>query len=254
MWNQQTHMIRVIDALSGSSSAAGFFSILNRIKNYNIFKYLPLPFWKIIRNLTAHANLNSNNIKDAFTNCESLLANLDPSLEYLDEVVNKRPALIGDGALVDGTGIKHLIARSDTINRITAIIDTDIEKQKQFMQLFQTPDELTSGFSPVPLFKETSKDAHSFLKSLTKLLPKKENKKKSSKLQQILYGSFKVHTIESKEWGVEGGREILLRVIIVNSDINMGAINWEEYGKILGDIIYTIRHDQNAHDTIKSWF
>lgn len=251
--DSRTNQVRLIDAISASSSAGGILSIPDRAPSIINDKLLEL--WKILTNVTAHSNL-SENPDVAFENANTLRKSIDTSDTYLSAIKDARLSVMGDGATVDGTGVNQLVANG--VDNILCIIDTS--KDKQFLQMF-VPDStpVTTGFSPVPLFHETQSKAEELLNQngIYMNLPKPKFLEKFL-VKSIRYAEINVNTTKSKPWGTEDEdvRQITLNVIIVDSSVSMGAIEWESYGKVVSEIqtIFQMPENANTVSKIMNWF
>ena len=228
--NKDSNKVRILDALSTSSSAAAVLSISNG-------KPTNKQWITKIAQLTAHANVQDTDYISSFTNADKLLKN-----GSTDEVLAKaQVAVLADGGSVDGTGVAQLVANGTT--EIVSIMDVAKGKIDQWEQLF-TPTAPPKGFNPISVFAKSQEAAVSlFGTTMKELTMPKIN---LSKLQSIKYGTFTLMTKDSPSWGVVAGKTIILHVIQIESGLGMGGTNWGQYGPVVGQIRHTISQNPVA--------
>lgn len=233
-----------------TSSAAGAFLSLRAADSK------PTLAHKLAR-MASHFSANSD-AASAFKISQPLL---DPTLfnqDHLDNIAEKRVCIGADGASVDGAAVSTLVRNG--LDNIISIIDVngvseDHGLPKQYQQLFQ-PDtgSEAKGFEPISVFSEDIQTAKSLYEQHISAPLNPGIFGKLSKLNSIRYGTIPLITRDSQAWGVTGGRQINLHLIVVDCNIGMGGIFWDSYGHIVGQIRHLIRKDKKANSTIKGWF
>merc|ERR1711972_57468 len=160
-----------------------------------------------------------------------------------------------DGYYSDDSGIGQAL-RGGAVE-IVAYLDTDRKNLPwDLVNLFTGPFVLEgeSHESQFPVFREQAASILTQYEAFPKL-----NVSSGAKfLNSISVGTVQAVTVDSKLWGIPGGRAVTLHVVGVSSLVSIGGLNsFYNYDLLTQEVIETIVSPENAQlvqDVLMPWF
>jgi len=173
--------------------------------------------------------------------------------EWHEDVAKNHVMTLSDGGYIDNTAISNIVASASNNSDITVVMNTKSMDINDYYTAFQSDvDGIDVVFTRLPIFEQTKTFAKEMFETTFASLKTVAD---ASVLNTILFGSVPVITSNQPYFGIQAGKHLLVNFVIVDTNMDLVALDWKDPAKLVGEISSTFQSSENlqAVETIKSW-